>query len=74
MERLSGDAAVRRASGPGAAAAVGWSDVGAWSALWEVREQDAAGNVLDGDAFVHDAVQQLVIAQQRMVAAVGVDN
>ena len=53
---------------------VGWSDVGAWSALWEVREQDAAGNVLDGDAFVHDAENNLVLAQHRMVAAVGVDN
>lgn len=52
----------------------GWSDVGAWSALWEVREQDASGNVLDGDAFVHDANNNLLIARSRMVAAVGVDD
>jgi mannose-1-phosphate guanylyltransferase/mannose-6-phosphate isomerase len=39
-----------------------------------VREQDAAGNVLDGDAFVHDAENNLVLAQHRMVAAVGIDN
>ncbi|RKT47213.1 mannose-1-phosphate guanylyltransferase/mannose-6-phosphate isomerase [Thiocapsa rosea] len=53
---------------------VGWSDVGAWSALWEVREQDAAGNVLDGDAFVHDARNNLLIAHHRMIAAVGVED
>jgi mannose-1-phosphate guanylyltransferase/mannose-6-phosphate isomerase len=53
---------------------VGWSDVGAWSALWEVRAQDAAGNVLDGDAFVHDSTNNLLIARHRMVAAVGVDG
>lgn len=53
---------------------VGWSDVGAWSALWEVREQDAAGNVLDGDAFVHDAHNNLLMAKSRMLAAVGVDD
>jgi mannose-1-phosphate guanylyltransferase / mannose-6-phosphate isomerase len=53
---------------------VGWSDVGAWSALWEVREQDAAGNVLDGDAFVHDARDNLLIAHHRMIAAVGVND
>lgn len=53
---------------------VGWSDVGAWSALWEVREQDEAGNVLDGDAFVHDARGNLLIAHHRMVAAVGVND
>jgi len=52
----------------------GWSDVGAWSALWEVREQDGAGNVLDGDAFVHESSNNLMIAQSRLVAAVGVDN
>lgn len=53
---------------------VGWSDVGAWSALWEVREQDSTGNVLDGDAFVHEATDNLVLAQHRMVAAIGVNN
>ncbi|MBB1072976.1 mannose-1-phosphate guanylyltransferase/mannose-6-phosphate isomerase [Rhodoferax sp. 4810] len=53
---------------------VGWSDVGAWSALWEVRDRDEAGNVLDGDAFVHDCRNTLLIAQHRMVAAVGVHD
>jgi mannose-1-phosphate guanylyltransferase/mannose-6-phosphate isomerase len=53
---------------------VGWSDVGAWSALWEVREQDDAGNVLDGDAFVHDARNNLLIARHRMLAAIGVED
>jgi mannose-1-phosphate guanylyltransferase/mannose-6-phosphate isomerase len=53
---------------------VGWSDVGAWSALWEVREQDESGNVLDGDAFVHDATNNLLIARHRMLAAVGVSD
>ncbi|CAD7851828.1 MAG: Mannose-1-phosphate guanylyltransferase (EC 2.7.7.13) / Mannose-6-phosphate isomerase (EC 5.3.1.8) [Olavius algarvensis Gamma 1 endosymbiont] len=53
---------------------VGWSDVGAWPALWEVRPRDAAGNVLDGDIFVHDARDNLLMAQHRMVAAVGVNN
>lgn len=53
---------------------VGWSDVGAWSALWEVREQDESGNVLDGDAFVHDCTDNLLIARSRMIAAVGVSD
>jgi mannose-1-phosphate guanylyltransferase/mannose-6-phosphate isomerase len=53
---------------------VGWSDVGAWSALWEVREQDATGNVLDGDAFVHNAHDNLLVAKHRMLAAIGVSD
>lgn len=73
MERIAGDE-----SGDTPALVLpldaGWSDVGAWSSLWEVREQDEMGNVLDGDAFVHDAHNNLLLAEHRMVAAVGVDN
>ncbi len=53
---------------------VGWSDVGAWSTLWEVSERDSLGNVIHGDVFVHDARGNLIHAQDRMVAAVAVDN
>jgi mannose-1-phosphate guanylyltransferase/mannose-6-phosphate isomerase len=74
MERLSGGGALAEHPPLVLPLSVGWSDVGAWSALWEVREQDAAGNVLDGDAFLHDCSNNLVLAQQRMVAAVGVDG
>jgi len=74
MERLTGNAPGGDTSALVLLVDVGWSDVGAWSALWEVSAQDAAGNVLDGDAFVHDARDNLLMAQHRMVAAVGVDN
>lgn len=53
---------------------VGWSDVGAWSTLWEVSEHDTSGNVLEGDAFVHDSRNNLLIARHRMLAAVGVED
>jgi mannose-1-phosphate guanylyltransferase/mannose-6-phosphate isomerase len=74
MERLSGETAVPGNPAVVLPLAVGWSDVGAWSALWEVREQDELGNVLDGDVFVHEAHNNLLISHHRMVAAVGVDN
>lgn len=32
----------------------GWSDVGSWSALWEVSQKDGAGNALTGDTFLHN--------------------
>ena len=38
----------------------GWSDVGAWSSLWEVGEKDASGNVTRGDVFAHDAENCLI--------------
>jgi len=74
MEHLTGNAAAETPSALVLPLDVGWSDVGAWSALWEVSAQDAAGNVLDGDTFVHDAHDNLLMAQHRMVAAVGVHN
>jgi len=51
-----------------------WSDIGAWSALWSVREQDAAGNACKGDVLVVEASNNLLHADRRMIAAVGVDN
>jgi mannose-1-phosphate guanylyltransferase/mannose-6-phosphate isomerase len=74
MERLSGDAAQEDTPALVLPLDVGWSDVGAWSALWEVSERDEAGNVLEGDAFVHNARDNLLVAHHRMVAVVGVDN
>ncbi len=74
MERIAGAQAEGETQALVLPLNVGWSDVGAWSALWEVREQDSAGNVLDGDAFVHDAHNNLLMAKSRMLAAVGVDD
>lgn len=51
-----------------------WSDIGAWSALWSVRERDAAGNALFGDVLAVEASNNLLHADGRMIAAVGVDN
>lgn len=52
----------------------GWSDVGAWSAVWEVSPQDADNNVLRGDTLTHHAHHNLVYAEHRLVTLVGVDN
>lgn len=54
--------------------AAGWSDLGAWEAVWQVGPQDAAGNVSRGDAMLQDCRNTLVHANSRLVAAVGVQN
>ena len=51
-----------------------WSDVGAWSALWEVGEKDAQGNVLMGDVITVDTADTLVVAKDRLVACVGLKD
>ncbi|MFP5505600.1 MAG: mannose-1-phosphate guanylyltransferase/mannose-6-phosphate isomerase [Gammaproteobacteria bacterium] len=52
----------------------GWSDVGAWSALWDISARDAHGNVTQGDVLTHDVRDTLVLAQHRCVAAIGLDG
>ena len=51
---------------------IGWSDVGAWSALWDIREQDAQNNVLLGDVVAHESTGSYVHSQKRLTALVGV--
>lgn len=41
----------------------GWSDLGSFDALPEVRETDEAGNVLEGDTVVIDSERNVVVGQ-----------
>jgi len=52
----------------------GWSDVGAWSALWEVAERDVDGNVCRGDVIVDNCHGSYFRSDSRLIAATGVDN
>jgi mannose-1-phosphate guanylyltransferase / mannose-6-phosphate isomerase len=52
----------------------GWSDLGAWDAVWQVSAKDAAGNASRGDALLQDCRGTLVHATTRLVGAVGLDN
>jgi len=51
-----------------------WSDIGAWSSLWEALQKNEQGNVVAGDVFSHDTSQSFLVSQHRMIATVGVDN
>lgn len=51
-----------------------WSDVGSWSSIWEVSEQDEYGNVSKGDVLTHDTKNSLLMADKRCIATVGLDN
>ncbi|MCG7495963.1 mannose-1-phosphate guanylyltransferase/mannose-6-phosphate isomerase [Vibrio sp. Of7-15] len=52
----------------------GWSDVGSWSALWEVSEKDELGNTLKGDVITHGTQNSYINTQDKLVATVGLDN
>ncbi|HET9977321.1 MAG TPA: mannose-1-phosphate guanylyltransferase/mannose-6-phosphate isomerase [Burkholderiaceae bacterium] len=52
----------------------GWSDVGAWDAVWQLAAKDALGNAALGDVIVADSRNTLVHATSRLVCLVGADN
>ncbi|EIV1853680.1 mannose-1-phosphate guanylyltransferase/mannose-6-phosphate isomerase [Vibrio vulnificus] len=52
----------------------GWSDVGSFSALWEVSPKDSQGNVMVGDVIAEQTQNSYIYAQNKLVSTVGVDN
>ncbi|HAS8420427.1 TPA: mannose-1-phosphate guanylyltransferase/mannose-6-phosphate isomerase [Vibrio vulnificus] len=52
----------------------GWSDVGSFSALWEVSEKDHQGNAVVGDVMMEQTCNSYIYAQNKLVSTVGVDN
>jgi mannose-1-phosphate guanylyltransferase/mannose-6-phosphate isomerase len=54
--------------------AAGWSDLGAWDAVWQVSPKDAAGNATTGDALFSDTRDTLVHATHRLVGVIGLND
>ncbi len=70
MERCPGSGIEIRMVGLDA----GWNDLGAWDAVWQVAERDAAGNAAVGDAIINHSHNTLVHATSRLVGAVGLTD
>jgi mannose-1-phosphate guanylyltransferase/mannose-6-phosphate isomerase len=52
----------------------GWSDVGAWEALWAVLPKDGNGNVTRGDVLMQGSTNTLAMSNSRLIACVGVSD
>ena len=52
----------------------GWSDLGAWDAVWQVASKDDQGNGSVGDALLHDCQNSLIHATSRLVGAIGLQD
>ncbi len=55
-------------------AAFGWSDLGAWSALWEISKADDDGNVVLGDAIIDGVSDCYIRSEKPLIAAIGVSD
>lgn len=51
-----------------------WSDVGSWSALWDLADKDAHSNSLQGDVLTSDVRGSYLRTEGPAIAAVGVEN
>ena len=55
-------------------AAMGWSDVGSWTSLWESGAKDVKGNVLMGDVVARDVRNSYIRTDGPLVAVLGLDD
>ncbi len=54
--------------------AAGWSDVGAWEALWKLLPKDTQGNSTKGDVLLQGSHNTLAFSEGRLIACVGVND
>jgi len=52
----------------------GWNDIGGYSALWQISNQDDNGNVLNGDVKAVATKNSLIMGEDRLIATVGIEN
>ena len=52
----------------------GWSDVGSWSALWDVADKDENGNATKGDVLTLDSKDCFIQSNHKLVATVGLKD
>lgn len=53
---------------------IGWNDVGSWQAVHEISAQDENGNALQGNVIALGCKNNLIRAEKRLVAAIGVED
>ncbi len=71
MEKTAEDVSVRVATVP---LSGGWSDLGSWAQIWEERDGDEDGNVVEGPVYLESVKDSLVLSTERTVAAVGLKD
>jgi len=52
----------------------GWSDVGSWSSLWEVSEQDSNSNVTKGDVILSSVSDSYIHSENKLVTVIGLEH
>ena len=51
-----------------------WSDIGSWASLWESKNKNSDGNVIEGDVLLNEVKNTFVHSSNRLVSAIGIKN
>lgn len=53
---------------------IGWSDLGSWSALWDIAPRDENGNFVRGEAFLEDTQNCYIHSERALVSTIGLED
>lgn len=53
---------------------VGWSDVGAWSSVWDIKEKDNNNNHIEGDVITEETSNCLIRSERGLIVTIGCED
>lgn len=51
-----------------------WSDLGSWDEVYRLRSKDKNGNAVNGDTFIKDSNNNLIMSSKGFVGVIGADD
>lgn len=51
-----------------------WNDVGSWQTLYNIKEKDKDGNVIEGNVVTDNVKNSLIYSSKKLVTAAGLEN
>ncbi len=51
-----------------------WNDLGSWQSLYDVKEKDENGNVINGNVVISNVKNSLIYSQKELVAVSGLED
>ncbi len=52
----------------------GWSDLGSWSSLWDIKRKDKKGNFIHGDIISHQTSNSFLYSEKQLMATINLDD
>ncbi|MCG8379684.1 MAG: mannose-1-phosphate guanylyltransferase/mannose-6-phosphate isomerase [Proteobacteria bacterium] len=53
---------------------IGWSDVGVWSSVWELKDKDDNDNCIEGDVITEQTSNCIIRSERGLITTIGCEN